>query len=223
MVDIESWLNEFTAKMENTFKNRIEFIGLQGSYGRQEATDSSDIDVVVIFDELDMNDLKKYNDVLLTLPHRDLVCGFVSGKNELLNWEKSDLFQFYFDTKPVVGDVDYLLPLIDDESILRAIRIGACNIYHMCVHNILHEKDIGILKSLFKSASFVVQAIHYHNTHKYIKKREELLVSVSEKERKILQISSELKLIDTINKTDFEQFSEQLFLWTKELIEKYRR
>jgi predicted nucleotidyltransferase len=42
--------------MEETFSERIWFIGLQGSYGRNEANASSDIDMVVILDELHTED-----------------------------------------------------------------------------------------------------------------------------------------------------------------------
>lgn len=52
MIDIKNWIAEFTNKVEQTFSDRVWFIGLQGSYGRGEATDTSDIDVVVILDEL---------------------------------------------------------------------------------------------------------------------------------------------------------------------------
>lgn len=91
MIDVKTWISEFTNKIEQAFFNRVWFIGLQGSYGRNEATETSDIDVVVILDEMRVNDLKTYRDMLDTLPNRELVCGFISGKNELLNWEPSAL------------------------------------------------------------------------------------------------------------------------------------
>ena len=52
MIDINGWMNDFLQKLNDVFVNRVWFVGLQGSYGRGEATDTSDIDVVVIFDEL---------------------------------------------------------------------------------------------------------------------------------------------------------------------------
>ena len=99
MIDIKTWIKDFTNKVEQAFLNRVWFIGLQGSYGRNEATETSDIDVVVILDELRISDLKAYRDMLDTLPNRELVCGFISGKDELLNWEASDLFQFTLSTR----------------------------------------------------------------------------------------------------------------------------
>ena len=150
MIDISAWMDMFRKAIKETFGNRVWFIGLQGSYGREEATETSDIDVVVILDELSASDIKTYNTMLDTLSHRELICGFLSGKEELINWEPADLFQFYYDTKPIKGSLDELLLVIDDEAVNRAIKIGACNIYHGCVHNMLYEKDKEILKGLYK-------------------------------------------------------------------------
>ena len=44
MVDIKLWMNEFQKKLDETFPNRIWFVGLQGSYARGEATETSDLD-----------------------------------------------------------------------------------------------------------------------------------------------------------------------------------
>lgn len=49
-----------------------------------------------------------------------MICGFISGKNELLNWETSDLFQFYYDTTPIKGSLDCLLEKIDKQTVKRA-------------------------------------------------------------------------------------------------------
>ena len=97
MIEITTWMDGFLKVLNDNFENRVWFVGLQGSYGRGEATETSDIDIVVIFDELSASDIQKYNTMLDSLPHRELICGFVSGKDELLNWEPSDLFQFYYD------------------------------------------------------------------------------------------------------------------------------
>ena len=128
MVDIREWVKTFSAAMEEAFGDRLLFTGLQGSYGRGEATEDSDIDTVVILDHLDAADIKTYEQVIDRLDRRELVCGFLSGRQELLNWEPSDLFQFYYDTIPVMGNIDEILSLIDLEAIERAAKSGACNI-----------------------------------------------------------------------------------------------
>ena len=215
MIDITVWMQNFLQSLNKTFPNRVWFVGLQGSYGRGEATNTSDIDVVVILDELSALDIKTYNNMLNTLPHRELICGFLSGKGEILNWEPSDLFQFCNDTTPVNGSLDKVLAIVDKSDVDRAIKIGACNIYHGCVHNMLHEKSEDILRGLYKSASFVVQAIVFKQTGKYVKYQKELLQVVSYDERAIVEIFLRLKNGAPI---DFNSMSETLFSWSKKWI-----
>ncbi len=216
MTDISVWIKNFSAKVEQTFENRVYFIGLQGSYARSEATDASDIDVVVILDDLHINDLKTYRDMLDSLPNRELVCGFISGKAELLNWEASDLFPNY-DTTPIKGTLDFLLEKIDKQAVKRAVRIGACNIYHACVHNYVHEKSDDILRALYKSAVFVIQAVMFYETGKYIKTRSELQGAITPPSA-VLATALNLK-----NGADvkFEEMSELLINWAKACIGGY--
>ena len=217
MIDINVWMNGFLQKLNEVFANRVWFVGLQGSYGRGEATETSDIDVVLILDELNASDIPTYQDMLDTLPYRELICGFVSGKDEILNWEPSDLFQFYHDTTAIKGSLDDLLPLIDHVAIDRAIKMGACNIYHGCVHNMLHEKTEDILKGLYKAASFVVQAIVFKQTGNYIKHQSQLLQVASAEERMVIETFLKYKNGEVV---DFNEASRMLFEWSKKWIKK---
>ncbi len=216
MIDVSAWCYIFLRTLTEKFGERVWFVGLQGSYGRGEATETSDIDIVVILDEVSASDIQIYNTVLDTMPHRELICGFLSGKNELLNWEPSDLFQFYHDTKPIKGSLGELAALLDDTAVRRAIKIGACNIYHGCVHNMLYEKSDEVLRGLYKAASFVVQAICFMETGKYISRQADLLEAVSSDEREIVETFLGLKNGGAV---DFRRMSEALFEWSKKLIE----
>ncbi len=215
MIDIAAWTPSFLQALDKTFPNRVWFVGLQGSYGRDEATDASDIDIVVILDELSVADIQTYHNMLEPLPHRDLICGFLSGKGEILNWEPSDLFQFCNDTTPIKGNLDAVLALVDEDAVNRAIKIGACNIYHGCVHNMLHEKSGDVLIGLYKSPAFVVQAIAFKQTGKYIRCQKELLTVLSADEQAIVGGFLSLKNSKTI---DFDLMSERLFVWAKKWI-----
>lgn len=217
MVDISALMNQFLQALTESFGERIWFVGLQGSYNRNEATETSDIDIVVILDKLSALDIQTYNTVLDTLPHRELLCGFLSGKEEISAWEPSDLFQFYYDTKPIKGSLDELLVLIDDTTVNRAIKTGVCNIYHGCVHNMLYEKSDNILKGLYKSASFVVQAIYFKETGNYISRQSDLLDTVSPEEKVIINTFINLKNGEVI---DFQEMSNILFNWSKNWIKK---
>ena len=215
MIDITVWMDGFMKSIYENFENRVWFVGLQGSYARGEATETSDIDVVVILDALSAEDIQTYHNMLDTLPHRERICGFLSGKDEILNWDSSDLFQFYHDTTPIKGSLDAVLPLLDSEAVERAIKIGACNIYHGCVHNMLHEKSEDVLRGLYKSACFVVQAVVFRQSGNYIKHQKDLLRIASPDEQTIVETFLKLKNGETVA---FDAMSEVLFAWSAKWI-----
>ncbi len=215
MMDITIWMNSFMSALEDTFGDRVWFVGLQGSYSRGEATETSDIDAVVILDTLSVVDVQTYNDMLDRLPHRELICGFLSGKSEILNWEPADLFQFYHDTTPIKGSLDELLPLIDKTAVNRAIKSGACNIFHGCVHNMLYEKNNDILRGLYKSASFVVQAIVFQQTGRYIRHQTALLQVADPDEQAVVERFLRLKNGEAL---PFDEASACLLEWSQKRI-----
>ena len=215
MIDITAWMQNFLQMLNDTYADRVWFVGLQGSYGRGEATETSDIDIVVILDELSAMDIQTYNNMLDTMSHRELICGFLSGKKEIMNWEPSDLFQFCNDTTPIKGSLNEVIAVVNESAVNRAIKIGACNIYHGCVHNMLHEKNEDILRGLYKSASFIVQAIAFKQTGNYISHQKELLQVVSSDEQVIVETFMNLK---NGGRVDFNLMSETLFAWSKKWI-----
>ena len=150
--------------------------------------------------------------MLDTLPHRALICGFLSGREELLHWDAADLFQFCHDTTPLRGSLDALLPLLDDAAVARAIHSGACSIYHGCVHNMVHEQSSEALTGLYKAASFVVQAVCFRAAGRYCRRQEELLTIAAPAERQIIETSRLLKQGGAVN---FDTMSEALLQWAK--------
>jgi len=112
------------------------------------------------------------------------------------------------------------MKVLDEAAVNRAIKIGACNIYHGCVHNMLFEKSEEILRGLYKSASFVVQAICFAQTGRYISRQEELMKQVSTEERAVAEIFSSLKKGGEIR---FDEMSETLFAWAGSWIEKTKQ
>ena len=166
------------------------------------------------------------------------------------NWKTgspSDLFQFYFDTELSSASLDFLRNLLSREAVERAVRIGACNLYHGCVHNMVHERDPEILSALYKSAVFLLQAVCFRGTGLYLKKRADLRKNVSGREREILDIAEERKREKSLpemndaaeaaekaemmaemaetaesgsekRKEQFERQSELLFLWAQQLL-----
>ena len=79
----------------------------------------------------------------------------------------------------------------------------------------LHEKSEDILRGLYKSASFVVQAIAFKQTGNYISHQKELLQVVSFDERAIVEAFMNLKNGGAV---EFDLMSETLFAWSKKWI-----
>lgn len=212
----ELWIRDYVGAAKELFGERIWFIGLQGSYGRGEAAPESDIDVVLILDRLSEKDILAYSAMLDTLSHRDKACGFISGKEELICWEPSDLFQFYYDTAPIMGSLDELAEKIRKEDVARAVRIGACNTYHICVHNLVHEKSLEILKGAYKSAVFMLQAIAFLETGKYVKNKSELRLLLSREEQTVLKAGLAIKSKAALAPEEFIELSSLLIDWSSQ-------
>ena len=214
---IEQWMQGYLRTVENAFGSRVWFVGLQGSFGRGEATSKSDIDAVLILDRVFPDDLRTYGRVLDALPNRDMVCGFFSGKEELEHWDKADLFQFCNDTTAIRGSLAPLMQTIGEQDVRRAIHTGACNVYHACVHNAIHEKSGELLKELYKTAAFTLQAIAYLQTGVFVRRQEALAAFLQPEEQEILVQRLRLKNAP-ITEADFEALSALLMRWASKWI-----
>ena len=214
-MEIGNWMDAFAAAVRQAFGARVYCVGLQGSCARGEANEDSDIDVVVILDEWRAEDWQRYEAVLDSLPERDKVCGFVSGKRELLAWEPSELFGFYYDTKPWYGKLEELKTCFGIEDARRAVRIGACGIYHACAHNRLHEKSEELLRGLYKSSFFILRADYFCRTGEFIRRKSELLPLLDGEARAILAAG--------MGDADgsFAEQSQRLLAWEGSLIQTY--
>ena len=218
---IDNWLNELTVKIRNEFGDRVAFIGLQGSYRRKEASQSSDVDVVVILNELTMQDLEKYRVILSRMPYHEKACGFISSKNEIIGWERSDLFQFYYDTQPIYGSIDYLLPLIDRADVKRAVKTGACNLYHACCHNFLFGNNPEILSDLYKTCFFILQAKYFDETNQYIGSKAELVQKLNGADKEIMSICIDRKKLTAMDEADLILYYDKMISWSSDILQSY--
>ena len=203
--NVNDWINDLAKKLEKTFGNRLLFIGLQGSYRRGEAKPTSDIDVVVILDELGIGDLKKYKQIIGTMPDNEKACGFISGKNEIKNWPKMEIFQFKNDTKAIFGSLDNLLPEVTKNDIETYIKTSSATLYHMVVHSYLYDKTYDNIKMVLKSLFFMFQAVEYLRNGKYISTKKELINILPQDEKEMLEIN-----IDILSETEAEMFFDKL-------------
>lgn len=60
MINVDAWMAELLPQLQQVFDERLRYVGLQGSYRRGEATENSDIDVVVLLNTVALDDLDTY-------------------------------------------------------------------------------------------------------------------------------------------------------------------
>lgn len=218
---IEDWLQEITRRIIVEFgEERILCLGIQGSHRRGEATKQSDIDLVMILDEGSMEDLKTYRSILRSMPDAEYACGFFSGKQELLHWPAQELFQFYFDTKVLLGSLEWIQNRITQDAVRQAVITGAGTLYHAACHSYLFENAEKNLRGLYKTAFFLLQAKEYLRTGKYYDTKAALLVRLNGEERHILQHGIEMQQERgwTYGREEIEEHYRQLIEWSGALL-----
>ena len=222
MFDINVWLDIIIKKLQKEFEQRLLFVGLQGSYNRGEATPNSDIDIVVILDSLSFEDLKKYHLIIDSMPDKDKSCGFISGREELQNWSKSDLFQFFYDTKSLIGNLQDLIQAPTIEDATQAVKISSENLYHTSVHSFIHSNNRAEdLKNLYKSTFFILQAKYFIETKKYIPTKNELSELLNGIDRDILNICINRNNINEKATIELENLYKMLIQWCSDNIKMF--
>ena len=212
--DVDIWLDTTIEKLQEKFSQNLLFVGLQGSYNRGEATDSSDIDLIVILENLTFEDLKRYRLIIDSLPHKEKACGFVSGKNELQKWSKADMFQFYYDTKSLYGKLEDIIQPPSLDEIKQSIKISSENLYHATVHSFVHSNDyVEDLQNLYKMTFFILQAKYFVQTNNYIPTKKQLVEQLNETEKEILNICINKENILNYSQSEIETLYCKLIEW----------
>lgn len=215
--NVDEWCAEFLRKLEGAFGGGLVFVGLQGSRGRGEACEDSDIDLVVVLKELTPRELDVYAGVVASMPFSEKACGFICGEEELRAWSASELFLLYHDTAPLYGSLDFIVPLIGEDAAEKALKDGACAIYHGCCHNRLYEKSMDILGALYKSAFFVMRVKRWRETRRFVKKLSELALETEGEDGEILSAFADFRA-GRAQKEDFVKLSDALIKWSAGVI-----
>lgn len=189
MVEIKAWMDRLSGQLRNRFDSRLLFLGLQGSYGRGEATEESDIDVVTVLDRVELQDLDAYRAIVRQMPEGEKACGFLCGGAELKSWPKYDLLSMVQDTRAVYGTLEALVPPMGRKELAQGAAIGASGLYHAAVHTYLYESREQwpvFLNGAEKSAFFVLRALYELRCGDRVRTRRELASQLKGDERALL-------------------------------------
>lgn len=218
MVDIESYIGQLIALLRDCFGVRLTYVGLQGSYLRGEATDNSDIDIMVVIDELSVSDLDAYRFAIQSLEHFDKSCGFICSKEDMANWNPLEICNILNGSKDYFGTLKELVPAYTDKDIRNFVKMSVNNLYHELCHRYIHadrNKSIAKLPGTYKGVFFILQNMYYLTHGKFVATKAELLQLLDGESRAVLERSLSL---NNGGEYDFEESFDLLFTWCQEIL-----
>lgn len=218
MIDIQHYLQKLIDLLSHRFGARLIYVGLQGSYLRGEATRNSDIDIMVVIDELTVSDLDQYRAIIESLEHTDKSCGFICSKADLASWNPLEIWQLINCTKDYYGVLRELVPAYTDNDIRNFAKLSLNNLYHEICHRYLHADRIRNTAKMpvsYKGVFFILQNIYYLEHGEYIPTKAELLPLLSGNDHAVLKRSIELSVGST---HEFADSFTLLFTWCQETL-----
>lgn len=218
MVDIENYIERLIILLKDCFELRLLYVGLQGSYLRGEATDNSDVDIMVVIDGLSVSDLDAYRTTIQSLECFDKSCGFICSKADLANWNPLEICHLLNCTKDYFGVLEELVPAYTDNDIRNFVKMSVNNLYHEICHRYIHadfEKSVAKLPGTYKGVFFILQNLYYLTYGKFVATKAELLQRLEGKNREVLERSVSL---NNGGGYDFTESFELLFSWCQETL-----
>lgn len=216
MIDVTLYISRLTELLTAQFGERLKYIGLQGSYQRGEATDSSDLDIMVILDQLRVTDLAMYRSAIQTLEDFDKSCGFICGVEDLLNWNPMEICNLLHSTQDCFGVLEEWVPAYTMRDVRNFVKLSLNNLYHELCHRYIHgdrEKNIEKLPGTYKGVFFILQNLYWLRYGKFVGNKEELLQRLSGRDYAVLLQSIKLK---NMRNYDFDDSFKLLFVWCQE-------
>lgn len=215
MFKIDTYIKDLTEALKTEFGERFLFLGLQGSHLRGEATEKSDIDVVVILDNLSVKDLETYKSIINRLHFSDKACGFICGRSDMANWNPLEMCNFIHGTKDFFGKLSDFVPEYSKEDVKNFIKQSVGNIYHELCHRYIHsdkKSNVETLPFTYKGVFFILQSIYYLKDGVFYPTKAVIAEHLENEDKKILETATELS---ENSDYDFEKAFSDLFEWCK--------
>ena len=181
LVDIEDYTKRLTEELKMKFGKRLLYVGLQGSYLRGEATPESDIDIMLVFDEVHAEDIIAYRQILTELGEYERACGFVCGRDELQNWFPEEICHLLHTTSDVYEKLSEIAPAYSKKDVADYIKMSVGNLYHMLCHRRIHsdmEKNVYKLPLAKRDIFFILQNLYYLEKEDFIEKKADVYSKV---------------------------------------------
>ena len=192
MFDLSGYLDRLIAGCRAAFGERLLYVGLQGSYMREEAREDSDIDVMLILDGMSVRDMDAYRRVLEAAGHSDRACGFICGREEMARWNPLEIRQLRHTTRDLYGTLADYLPNADRADEVNYVKLSLGNLYHELCHRYIHagpEENAARFRGTCKALFFLIQNLHDLESGCFVVTRAALMARVGEADREMLRMA----------------------------------
>ena len=218
MFNVETYMQDMIEALQERFEERLLFVGLQGSYLREEATENSDLDVVVILDELSETDLMAYKMIVEDHPNPEKACGFICGRSEIENWNPLEACNFLHGTRNYYGTIAEFVPSYRKEDVVNFIKLSAGNLYHEICHRYVHadaEQNRRKLPISYKSVFFILQSIYYLRDGVFYPTKKEIHNHLTSQDKLLMEKAEQIRKEPDYN---FEEAFCLLLTWCKHVL-----
>ena len=219
MINVNDYLSHLTGLLRQHFEGRLLYVGLQGSYLRGEASEHSDIDIMVIIDALSVSDLEAYRAAIASMDHFDKSCGFICSREDMACWNPLEIAHLLGSTKDYVGTLRDFVPAYTQEDIRTFVKMSLNNLYHEICHRFIHadrETNVAALPGTYKGVFFILQNLHLLRSGAFVLTKGELLSVLDGKDRAVME---RMLALAKGGAYDFEESYALLFSWCQETLQ----
>jgi predicted nucleotidyltransferase len=188
-LEVDKWLDDFLKRLNESFKDRLIFVGHHGSWARGEAKLESDIDTIVVLDHINLHDLDVFRDIISSMPDaKKLASGALLSVHELQVWPRFDLVQLFYGCKVLHGTLNGIIEKTTAVDLIDSIKVIASANSHHARHYLLYPHDLNKvvhnLKYPFKNCFYALQAWTLLKENKYVARKNDILETLKEADDK---------------------------------------
>ena len=218
----EGYMRRLVSALFECFSERLAYVGLQGSYMRGEATENSDIDPMVVIDDLSVTDLNDYKEIIENMEAPEKSCGFICSTEDLRHWNPLEICHLLHTTKDIYSELHALVPVYSDEDVENFVKLSVNNLYHEITHRYVHSSELcnqNMITGSYKSVFFILQNLYYLETSNFIVTKHALLAQLSGVDAEVLKVGMDL---DRGVDYDFLWLYECLHSWCRSVMLRVR-
>lgn len=226
---VDQWLSGLLKRLRETFRERLVFVGHQGSWARGEPREDSDVDVVVIIDHLDSQDLAVFRSIIDEMPDaKSLASGIFLSISDLKALRRFESISLFYGCRILHGTLDGIIKRPGLDDLREHIQvIGSANLFH-ARHYLLYPHDwsqvVHKLYYPFKECFYALQSWILLCEGRFIATKGELFDHLSEPDDKaVIQVAKEWRTLRQDRENHPLYYIELLERWSRNMLSRLQQ